>query len=389
MTKANCDPSPTFPVDFPTQVRLDLDMTGAPTMGEYVLSNKKDSGFESRDELLRILTAIRLAAKIVSREINKAGISSNVLGSASTQNVQGEEQTKLDVFANQLFVQCLRNRNIVCGLVSEEDEEVIEVPEQHGKTNRYIVMMDPLDGSSNIDVNIPVGTIFSVVRRHSEGSKPTMTDFLQKGNAIIAAGYVLYGSSTMLVFSTGHGVHGFTLDPSIGTLYLTHPNIKFPEKPGKIYSVNEGNYNDFSQGVKEYLQKCKNEKYSGRYVGSLVADFHRNLLKGGIYLYPPTAKAKNGKLRLLYEVAPMAFLAEQAGGKASAGSFGRVLDVQPENIHQRTPLFVGPTQMVEELEDYLFKFDMVPPSAAPVPPSPESPAACPRKEASNRFEEQG
>ncbi|KAF4658518.1 hypothetical protein FOZ61_005550 [Perkinsus olseni] len=344
------------PTDFQTQLisELDLGMTGKPTMGEYVIANPNDS-FGSRDELLRILTAIRLAAKIVSREINKAGISTQVLGMANHTNVQGEAQTKLDLFANKLFVQCLRNRDVVCGMVSEEEEDIIEAgSHQQKKTNRYIVLMDPLDGSSNIDVNVPVGTIFSVVRRASEiNHKPKIDDYLQKGRNIMAAGYVLYGSSTMLVMSTGNGVHGFTLDPSIGTLYLTHPHMRFPDsRQNACYSINEGNYNDFSPGVRAYLDLMKERKITARYVGSLVADFHRNLIKGGIYIYPPTQKAPNGKLRLLYEVAPMAFLAEQAGGAASTGTIP-CLDVQPKDIHQRVPMFVGPKYMVGEAVDML------------------------------------
>jgi fructose-1,6-bisphosphatase I len=371
-----------FPVvDFTTQVQIDLDAMSSkqvcgssprspksphgvlqtPTIGEFVLSGSdKLKGFDSKDELLRILTAIRLAAKIVSREVNKAGLSDFVSGYAGKVNIQGEEQTSLDVFANNLFVQCLRNRNIVCGLVSEEEDVVVHMNEQHRTSHHYIVLMDPLDGSSNVDVNIPVGTIFSVVRRKTPANtNPEASDFLQDGNNIIAAGYVLYGSSTMLVFSVGHGVHGFTLDPSIGTLYLTHPDMKFPtlSSPSKgIYSVNEGNYKYFSKGVQQYLDNCKERQQTARYVGSLVADFHRNILKGGIYMYPPTAKDKQGKLRLLYECNPMAFLAEQAGGKASTGT-GRVMDVKPSHIHQRVPFFVGPKEMVEELEQCIIQCD--------------------------------
>ncbi len=371
-----------FPVvDFPTQVQMDLEAMSAPnmgeasprspksphgfpqtpTIGEFVLSgNDKLKGFDSKDELLRILTAIRLAAKIVSREVNKAGLSDFVTGYAGKVNVQGEEQTSLDVFANKLFVQCLRNRNIVCGLVSEEEDVVIQMNEHHRTSHHYIVLMDPLDGSSNVDVNIPVGTIFSIVRRQSAANtNPDARDFLQTGNAVIGAGYVLYGSSTMLVFSVGQGVHGFTLDASIGTLYLTHPNMTFPKlaSPAKgIYSVNEGNYKSFSKGVQMYLDKCKERQQTARYVGSLVADFHRNLIKGGIYMYPPTAKDKNGKLRLLYECNPISFLAEQAGGKASTGT-GRVMDVEPTGIHDRCPFFVGPKEMVEELEACIKQYD--------------------------------
>ena len=361
-----------FPVvDFTTQVQLDLEafsprspsgLPQAPTIGEFIISGKdRINGFDNKDELLRILTAIRLAAKIVSREVNKAGLSDFVMGTAGKTNIQGEVQTSLDVFANKLFVQCLRNRNIVCGLVSEEEDVVIQVNEKHSADNHYIVLMDPLDGSSNIDVNIPVGTIFSVVRRKTPSKgHPEASDFLQDGNAVIAAGYVLYGSSTMLVFSVGQGVHGFTLDPSIGTLYLTHPDMKFPKlaSPSKgIYSVNEGNYKSFSKGVQAYLDKCKDRQQTARYVGSLVADFHRNLIKGGIYMYPPTSKDKQGKLRLLYECNPIAFLAEQAGGKASTGK-GRVMDEKPTHIHERVPIFVGPVEMVEEVEAYIAQHDV-------------------------------
>ena len=360
-----------FPViDFPTQVQIDLARVSSPlsgriptnpTIGEFVLSSPdRIHGFGNKEELMRILTAIRLAAKIVSREVNKAALSDVVCGNIGKTNIQGEEQTNLDDFANKLFVQCLRNRNIVCGLVSEEEDVVVQVNEQHSNSNHYIVLMDPLDGSSNVDVNIPVGTIFSVVRRVSPvNGPPEARDFIQDGNAVIAAGYVLYGSSTMLVFSVGQGVHGFTLDPSIGTLYLTHPNMKFPTlaSPSKgIYSVNEGNYKSFSKGVQGYLDLCKDRQQSARYVGSLVADFHRNLIKGGIYMYPPTSKDSHGKLRLLYECNPMAFLAEQAGGKASTGR-GRVLDVVPTHIHERAPFFVGPTNMVEELELCISQLD--------------------------------
>ena len=358
------------PVDFTTQVQIDLEKTRGsprspvvipqvPTIGEFVLSRHESiTGFDSKEELLRILTAIRLAAKIVSREVNKACLSDLVTGGSLGEkiNIQGEQQTPLDVFANTLFVQCLRNRNILCGLVSEEEDVVIQMNEQHRAQNRYIVLMDPLDGSSNVDVNIPVGTIFSVVRRKTPANtSPESMDFLQDGNAIIAAGYVLYGSCTMLVFSVGQGVHGFTLDPSIGTLYLTHPNMKFPQlaDPSKgIYSVNEGNYKSFPQGLQKYLDKCKERQQSARYVGSLVADFHRNLIKGGLYMYPPTAKDPQGKLRLLYECNPIAFLAEQAGGKASDGK-SRIMDLKPTHIHQRVPFFVGPASMVQEIESYL------------------------------------
>jgi fructose-1,6-bisphosphatase I len=347
-----------FLVDFPTQVQLDLGLTGSPTMGEYVLTDEiGGDGFTSKEELLRILTAIRLAAKIIAREINKGALSRTAQGYRDSTNVQGELQHNLDYYANELFVKCLRARNIACGLVSEEEENIIELT-SGSSPSLYIVLTDPLDGSSNIDVNIPVGTIFSVIRRLSPvTTRPEASDFLQPGTAIIAAGYVLYGSSTMLVFSAGKGVHGFTLDNSIGTLYLTHPSIRYPDiSPSEgIFSINEGNAKAFSPAILEYLDLCKSRMQSARYVGSLVADFHRNLIKGGIYLYPATKRDPRGKLRLQYECNPMAFLAEQAGGAASMGT-GRVLEVKPEHIHQRCPLFVGPKSMVAELETILAKF---------------------------------
>ena len=324
-------------------------------MGEYVIDGQiGGEGFASREELLRILTAVRLGAKIIAREINKGALSKVNSGYRCESNVQGEQQHTLDFYANQLFVQCLRARGIVAGMVSEEEANIIEMTKTTEK-NKYIVLTDPLDGSSNIDVNIPVGTIFSVVKRVSETCTPTeMRDFLQPGTSVIAAGYVLYGSSTMLVFSAGKGVHGFTLDNSIGTLYLTHPSMRFPDvsKDKGIYSVNEGNSLSFPRGVRAYLDLCRERQQTARYVGSLVADFHRNLLKGGIYMYPATSKDKNGKLRLLYECNPIAFLAEQAGGAASTGK-QRVLEVLPSDIHQRCPLFVGPKCMVEELEAFV------------------------------------
>ncbi|HQZ94255.1 MAG TPA: class 1 fructose-bisphosphatase, partial [Flavobacteriales bacterium] len=229
-----------------------------------------------------------------------------------------------------------------CGVASEENDEVVHF-DNGGK---YVVTMDPLDGSSNIDVNVSIGTIFSIYRRVSTGQKATLEDFLQPGTAQVAAGYIIYGSSTMLVYTTGHGVNGFTLDPSIGTFCLSHPNMTTPVE-GTIYSVNEGNYFDFSDGVRNYIDDCKKKKFSARYIGSLVADFHRNLLKGGLYMYPATAKSPKGKLRLLYEANPLAFIAEQAGGMATDGTT-RIMDMKPTELHQRCPLFIGSSNMVKE-----------------------------------------
>jgi fructose-1,6-bisphosphatase I len=255
--------------------------------------------------------------------------------------VQGEAQQKLDVYANDLFLRMMRTQGAVCAVASEENDDIVHF-DNGGK---YVVTMDPLDGSSNIDVNVSIGTIFSIYKRISTGPKATLEDFLQPGRAQVAAGYIVYGSSTMLVYSTGHGVNGFTLDPSIGTFCLSHPNMTSPAD-GKIYSINEGNWYEFSDGVRNYIDGCKQKKMSARYIGSLVADFHRNLLKGGVYLYPGTAKAPKGKLRLLYEANPLAFLAEQAGGKATDGT-ARILDLMPTELHQRTPLYIGSSQMVD------------------------------------------
>ncbi|MCB0387900.1 MAG: class 1 fructose-bisphosphatase, partial [Winogradskyella sp.] len=262
-----------------------------------------------------------------------------------------------DVYANEKFIQTLKNRNIVCGIASEEEDDFITINSQdENNQNKYIVLIDPLDGSSNIDVNVSVGTIFSVYRRVTPvGTPVTIEDFLQEGNKQVAAGYVVYGTSTMLVYTTGDGVNGFTLNPAIGTFYLSHPKMIFPEN-GRIYSVNEGNYIHFPQGVKDYIKYCQMEEgdrpYTSRYIGSLVSDFHRNMIKGGIYLYPKSSKNSNGKLRLLYECNPMAFLAEQAKGKASDG-FNRIMDIKPTELHQRVPFFCGSKNMVEKAEEFM------------------------------------
>lgn len=319
------------------------------SLGEFVIDRQGDFKYSS-GELSRLLSSIKIASKIVNREVNKAGIA-DILGKAGNENVQGEEQMKLDVFANNIFIEALSNRNIVCGIASEENEDFIEI-KGDSLDNNYVVLIDPLDGSSNVDVNVSVGTIFSVYRRVSEPGTPVqLEDFLQKGKNQVAAGYVIYGSSTMLVFSTGNGVNGFTLDPSVGTYFLSHPNMQYPEK-GKIYSTNEGNAQKFDQGVKDYIRYCQEEGYTSRYIGSLVADFHRNMIKGGIYMYPSTTSAPNGKLRLLYECNPIAFLTEQAGGKATNGH-QRILEIEPTELHQRVPLFCGSTKMVEKAEEFL------------------------------------
>src|SRR5210317_1091312 len=280
------------------------------TLGEYIIENQKDFQYSS-GELSRLLSSIRLASKVVNHEVNKAGLV-DIIGAAGDTNIQGEDQQKLDVYANDIFMKTLVNREIVCGIASEEEDDYVVIEGKNkSHNNKYIVLIDPLDGSSNIDVNVSVGTIFSIYRRVSpEGTPVTLEDFLQKGRAQVAAGYVIYGTSTMIVYTTGKGVNGFTLNPAIGTFYLSHPNMRFPET-GSIYSVNEGNYIHFPQGIKDYIKYCQQQDddrpYTSRYIGSLVSDFHRNMIKGGIYLYPQSAAYPNGKLRLLYECNPIAF----------------------------------------------------------------------------------
>ncbi|HLW42429.1 MAG TPA: class 1 fructose-bisphosphatase [Flavobacterium sp.] len=321
------------------------------TLGEFIIKKQKDFPYSS-GELSRLMNSIRLAAKIVAQKVNQAGLV-DITGAFGSENIQGEQQQKLDVFANEVFIQTLTNREIVCGIASEENDDFISICGVNGdNTNKYVVLMDPLDGSSNIDVNVSVGTIFSVYRRISESGTPvTKEDFLQKGVHQVAAGYVIYGSSTMLVYTTGNGVNGFTLDPALGTFFLSHPDMKISED-GEIFSVNEGNFNQFEQGVKEYIGFCKENTYSGRYIGSLVADVHRNILKGGIYMYPGTVSKPNGKLRLLYECNPLAMIIEHAGGKATDGR-QRILEIEPTELHQRVPVFCGSKNMVDKLERYL------------------------------------
>nr|WP_299382729.1 class 1 fructose-bisphosphatase [Allomuricauda sp.] len=325
------------------------------TLGEFIIENQTEFRY-STGELSKLINAIRLAAKVVNHEVNKAGLV-DILGTAGDTNIQGENQQKLDVLANEKFIQTLKNREIVCGIASEEEDDFISINSQdENHQNKYVVLIDPLDGSSNIDVNVSVGTIFSIYRRITPvGTPVTLEDFLQPGKKQVAAGYIIYGTSTMLVYTTGHGVNGFTLNPAIGTFYLSHPNMQFPET-GKIYSVNEGNYIHFPQGVKDYIKYCQKEEgdrpYTSRYIGSLVSDFHRNMIKGGIYMYPKSSVAQKGKLRLLYECNPMAFLAEQANGKASDG-FQRIMEIQPTELHERVPFFCGSKKMVEKAEEFM------------------------------------
>ncbi len=325
------------------------------TLGEFIIENQASFKYSS-GELSSLLNSIRLAAKVVNHEVNKAGLV-DIIGAAGDTNIQGEDQQKLDVYANEKFIQTLTRRNIICGLASEEEDDFIAINSQdENHQNKYVVLIDPLDGSSNIDVNVSVGTIFSIYRRVTPlGTPVQLKDFLQKGSEQVAAGYVVYGTSTMLVYTTGDGVNGFTLNPAIGSFYLSHPDMKFPED-GNIYSVNEGNYIHFPQGIKNYIKYCQKEEedrpYTSRYIGSLVSDFHRNMIKGGIYLYPQSSKNPNGKLRLLYECNPMAFLAEQANAKASDG-FARIMDIEPTELHQRVPFICGSKNMVDKAEEFM------------------------------------
>lgn len=329
-----------------------IQMSKVITLQEFILSRQADFPYAS-GELSHLLNDIAFASKVVSRDVRKAGLVDHILGSQGETNIQGEDQQKLDVIADNQFIKAFQAGAEVCGIASEENDDYVAFSDELGKKGKYVVLFDPLDGSSNIDVNVSIGTIFSVYRRKSEiGTIADIDDMLQIGQEQVAAGYVVYGSSTMMVYTTGRGVNGFTLDPSIGEFCLSHPNMKTPED-GRIYAMNEGNIHICNPGIKKYVEYCQSNEnqtgkpYSGRYIGSLVADFHRNLIKGGIYIYPATTSSPEGKLRLLYECNPLAFIAEQAGGMASTG-FERILNIQPTRLHQRVPLFIGSKNMVEK-----------------------------------------
>lgn len=311
-------------------------------------------------DLTRLLNDIGIAAKIVNREIRRAGLA-DINGYFGATNVQGEDQKKLDVFANEQFINAFKHGGQCAALASEENEDMIIFGNKYSMNGKYVVAFDPVDGSSNIEVNIPIGTIFSIYKRISSvGSSAGIEDLLQPGTNLVAAGYVIYGSSTMLVYTTGHGVNGFTYDATVGLFFLSHPNMKIPEN-GSTYSINEANYNAFPEGVKKYIKYCQetdkatNRPYSTRYVGSLVADVHRNMIRGGIFIYPGTTKNPSGKLRLLYECIPMAYIVEQAGGRASNG-YSRIMDVDPYDLHQRSPLFIGSWDMVIKSEEFMKKY---------------------------------
>lgn len=310
------------------------------TLDRFIKNNQEQFQYAS-GELSQLLRDLALASKVVNREVNKAGLI-DIMGAVGSTNLAGDQQQKLDVLANIRFTRALAKGGEACALVSEESESFVEL----NRNGKYVIAIDPLDGSSNIDVNVSIGTIFSIYRRKSEqGARVTRDDIMQRGSEQVAAGYILYGSSTMLVYSTGHGVHGFTYEAGLGEYFLSHPDLCIPED-GKIYSINEGLHNFFDDGMKAYLTYCKDSNYTARYIGSLVADFHRNLLKGGIYIYPATTKDRDGKLRLMYECNSLAFLVEQAGGKATDGQ-RRILDLEPNSLHQRSPFFVGSANMVD------------------------------------------
>jgi fructose-1,6-bisphosphatase I len=323
------------------------------TLDEFTIQSLRQFP-QATGELSTLLRDIGLASKRVNVEVNKAGLV-DILGDAGTMNVQGEEVKKLDVFANNQFMGVLQRGVSCAGIASEELDEFVAFDDDVSRNSKYICMFDPLDGSGNIDVNVSIGTIFCIYRRVSpRGTPVTREDFLQKGRNQVAAGYVVYGSSTMLVYATRRGVNGFTLDPSIGEFCLSHPDIKCPEN-GLIYSVNHGNFFQYEEPVRKYINLCQNKNksnggpYTQRYIGSMVADVHRNLIKGGIFMYPGTLDKPKGKLRLLYECNPFAFIVQAAGGKATNGKQS-ILDIQPTELHQRTPLFIGSKLMMEELE---------------------------------------
>ncbi len=327
------------------------------TLTHHVLREQREhaqrTGEQPAGDFSELLNQIAVAGKIISAEVNMAGLA-DILGVAGRTNVQGEEVMKLDDFANKTIVEVLRRSGQVCIMTSEEVEDPIEVPEPYFP-GKYALAFDPLDGSSNIDVNVSIGTIFSIHRRRDEEGQPgNVGDLLRPGSELAGAGDIIYGSSTMLVYTTGNGVHGFTLDPSVGEFLLSHENIRIPEKCG-TYSTNEGNSSKWTTATRQYVDRVSNPGEGNlcgmrsRYIGSLVADFHRNLMKGGVFLYPADAKSGKGKLRLLYEAAPLAFVALHAGGYASTG-FESILDMKPEELHQRVPLVIGNRDAVEAYE---------------------------------------
>ncbi len=325
------------------------------TLQRHILEGERQHP-EATGELSALLSELALAAKVISLEVNKAGLI-DILGFTGDTNVQGEEVKKLDIYAHNTIVAAMDHGGHLCLMASEEEEDIIHIPKHH-KLGKYVMMFDPLDGSSNIDANVSIGTIFSILKRKSpEGTPGTLEDALQPGVEQVAAGYIVYGSSTIFVYTAGHGVHAFTLDPAVGEFLLSHENIRTPED-ARIYSTNEGNYKYWHKGLKNYIKYIQDADdrgatpYSARYIGSMVADIHRNLLYGGIFIYPADKRHPNGKLRLLYECNPMAFLYEQAGGRAIDGK-QRILEIQPHKLHQRVPIYIGSKNAVDMVEKFL------------------------------------
>ena len=327
------------------------------TLDEFIINSQKNYT-DSTGHLTRLLRDIGIAAKIVNREVNRAGLV-NILGVAGSGNASGDDVQKLDLFANQIFIDCLKNGGECCGIASEELEDFVPLDRVVDKESQYVLVMDPLDGSSNIDVNVSVGTIFGIYRRKSDVNGPChVDDFLQKGADLVGAGYVLYGTSTILVYSTGQGVNGFTLDPSIGEFCLSHPNMQIPDK-GNYYSVNQGYYLKFDLEMRRYIDQCSDSNLRLRYIGSMVSDLHRIMFQGGIFLYPNTRKYPHGKLRLLYECNPMSFIIEQAGGLAINTKLERILDLDVKDIHQRSTIVIGSPLMVEEMKAFVERYSAV------------------------------
>lgn len=332
-------------------------MSKIETLDEFILKRQEEHT-DSSGSFSRLLRDIGIAAKIVNREVNKAGLV-NILGVEGSQNSTGDDVQKLDIFANEKFIETLSMSGEVCGIASEENMDFIVPDIPANKKAQYVVVMDPLDGSSNIDVNVSVGTIFGVYKRISPSDGPVQKeDFLQKGTSMVAAGYVLYGTSTLLVYSTGNGVNGFTLDPSIGEFCLSHRNIKMPES-GNYYSVNQGYYLKFDLEMRRYIDHCSDLNLRLRYIGSMVSDIHRIMFQGGIFLYPNTRKYPKGKLRLLYECFPMAYIVEQAGGMALTCKLDRILDLEIKQLHETSSIVMGSSKMVKEMKEFVEKYSAI------------------------------
>lgn len=326
------------------------------TLDEFIIHRQKDFPYAS-GELTGLLRDIGVAAKIVNREVNKAGLV-NILGVEGSENFTGDTVQKLDMYANEKLIDCLKNSGECCGIASEENEDIIPLPSVGSKNAKYVVVFDPLDGSSNIDVNVSVGTIFGIYRRISDPKEPcNLDDFMQKGADLVAAGYVIYGTSTILVYTTGRGVNGFTLDPSIGEFCLSHRDIKIPDR-GHYYSVNQGYYLKFDVEMRRYIDYCSDLNLRLRYIGSMVSDIHRILFQGGIFLYPNTRKYPQGKLRLIYECNPLSFIVEHAGGKAITCQLERILDIQPRGLHERSTIVIGSPAMVDEMKAFIERYSV-------------------------------